>query len=100
MGGKTKGKETDSEDDDAAEEVKAEGEVPPALEKNAEGKQKETKKDMRKDENVEPLTYNSLPREFFEDNIISLNVAGSYDLSPMDGENAVAHMRQKKQCPV
>ena len=42
MGGKTKGKETDSEDDDAAEEVKAEGEVPPALETNAEGKQKET----------------------------------------------------------
>ena len=44
VGGKTKGKETDSEDDDAAEEVKAEGEVPPALETNAEGKQKETKR--------------------------------------------------------
>ena len=43
VGGKTKGKETDSEDDDAAEEVKAEGEVPPALEANAEGKQKEAK---------------------------------------------------------
>ena len=56
--------------------------------------------DVRKDEHVEPLSYNSIPREFFEDNIISLNVAGSYDLSPMDGENAVAHMRQKKQCPV
>ena len=50
MGGKTKGKETDSEDDDAAEEVKAEGEVPPALEANAEGKQKEANTYSRKDE--------------------------------------------------
>ncbi len=96
VGGKTGG--DDDDDDGDAPEGGEEQEVPPTIETfdanvAATGKKAPT---VRAGANIEPLSYNSMPVEFFDDLLHSFAIKDLYDFTPCDGVAALACIRAKK----
>jgi hypothetical protein len=91
VGGRSFGPDEDDEDGPDEAEDGAE-EVPPVVGPAVPGAQAA----RRNDENVEPFTYNSKPTVLFSELIASYSLMGCYDLSPGDGNAALAFLWERR----
>ena len=86
--------ESDDDGSDGADGGGENAEVPPCfppVAEEADGKGK--KKSIHANNNMEPAFYQSLPIEFFEDLYDTFNIKSVVDLTPADGNAALAYLR-------
>ena len=100
VGGRTDdGGEDDLEDDDDA--MLDGSEVPPTVEDFVEGGETTATPNSKKPKtrapgNIEPMSYYSIPCEFFDNLQETFNIKDVYDFTPGDGEAALAFLKARK----